>query len=90
MPYTEADFARMDTDPAFARQYFWRCAMGMKRLAAERRRRVRAMAVSSSPVGFRDLYEAGQDELELARVEEATADAVLANLDALVKNTGPR
>ena len=31
MPYTEADFERMERDPAFARQYYWRVAMGWLR-----------------------------------------------------------
>lgn len=35
MPYTEADFERMDTDPEFRRQYFWRCAMNARRMVPE-------------------------------------------------------
>lgn len=31
MPYTEADFERMKTDPVLNRQYFWRCFMEWRR-----------------------------------------------------------
>lgn len=30
MPYSEADFERMKSDPLFTRQYVWSCAMRFK------------------------------------------------------------
>jgi hypothetical protein len=84
-PYSAETLDEIQDDPVRIRCYFWRVAMAARRRAKEKRRAVRAQAVYSSPVAFDEV--ADWDGVMSAKHEEDFANAILDNIDALVKSS---
>lgn len=89
MPYTEKELYAMEFDPIKAKQYFWRCAMGMRRTAKQNRLASRATGVSHPVTNYKYAFEEGRDLITEAKHLDRVADAVLENIDALVQSCLP-
>jgi len=68
MPYTEADFERMEGNKEFTRKYCWTCATKAK---------IRAAKTFANK-------NATSDDIRLAKIDEAFSNLVLGNLDDMV------
>ena len=67
MPYTEEYFERMETDPVLRKQYFWKCAMGMKSRAIKLKLPANKFA----------------EDVHLVDAYERTSTFILENLDRI-------
>lgn len=76
MSYSESEMDEIERDPVRLRGYFWRVAMTNKRLAAQSRKEARTAS-----------YDQGARLIHDAEVSEAFSQAILDNLDVLVKSS---
>lgn len=82
MPYTEADFERMETDPVLARQYAWRVGMNARRMAIQ----YRVEGRRDDATAFDRLAQQVLDNLD---VFARQAERNLAALSAFDEGTSP-
>lgn len=86
MPYSEAQFDAMQSNPIAIRAYFWRVAMGAHRRFLLAQSEVIERGEVSPTQRFRDVFDADREKRHRAEVDRRLGEIVLANLDACVRS----
>jgi hypothetical protein len=87
MPYSDQEMEEIARDPTRLRAWWWHIAKHNQRLARNKRERSRRTGQQHSVINYLPRFEEGAELVRHADMSDNLANAVLDNIDALVRSS---